>query len=89
MPPVEGPLAQIRVGMRPREVTEILGEPSAQHVYETMNALNPFYFENDAVEYFFHYKGLGRVVFGAGRFDRGSVLRVEADPTETGVYEKR
>ncbi|MFN8545732.1 MAG: hypothetical protein U0807_16225 [Candidatus Binatia bacterium] len=87
-PPADSPLTQIRVGMRPKEVTAILGEPAAQHVYETLNALNPFYFENDAVEYFFHYPHLGRVVFGAGRFDRGSVIRVEADPSETGVYQK-
>ena len=85
-PPASSPLARIQEGMRPEDVTKILGTPSHQKAYPSGKAWIPWYFGPDRWRSAYFYKGMGRVIFkGEGGFSTGSsVLRVEYDPSEPG-----
>lgn len=86
--PPDSPLAKVKVGMRMQEVINILGAPSDQNSYATGKAWIPFYFGDDTRRTSYYYKGLGRVVFTGGNVfggGGGNVIRVDYDPSETGV----
>lgn len=87
-PPAGSPLAKIQIGMHKTQVREILGSPSDENSYPTGKAWIPFYFGNDARRSSWYYKGIGRVVFADGNVFGGGtpeVVRVDYDPTESGV----
>jgi hypothetical protein len=86
--PADSPLAKIEPGMRMQEVTNILGAPTDQNAYATGKAWIPWYFGDDARRTSYYYKGMGRVVFTGGNVfggGGGNVLRVDYDPSESGV----
>jgi hypothetical protein len=59
-------LARLEIGMSLREVTELLGPPSDQGVYNTSKSWWPFYLGADRHRYELVYKGQGRLVFAGG-----------------------
>jgi hypothetical protein len=88
-PPATSPLAKVKLGMNYKQVREILGSPSDENSYPTGKAFIPFYFGNDARRTTWCYKGEGRVLFSGGNVfggqGNGEVIRVEYDPSETGI----
>jgi hypothetical protein len=86
--PADSPLAKLEPGMRIQEVINILGAPTDQNAYATGKAWIPWYFGDDARRTSYYYKGMGRVVFAGGNVfggGGGNVLRVDYDPSESGV----
>jgi hypothetical protein len=82
------PLSKVTVGMTKGQVREVAGQPSDENSYATGKVWIPFYFGNDARRTSWYYKGQGRVVFADGNVFGGgtaSVMRVDIDPTESGV----
>jgi outer membrane protein assembly factor BamE (lipoprotein component of BamABCDE complex) len=87
-PPADSKLAQVKVGMTKKQVTDILGPPTDETSYQSGKAWIPFYYGNDVRRTSYFYKGVGRVVFADGNaFGGGSpeVVRVDYDPSESGV----
>lgn len=86
--PADSPLAKIRIGMTPQEVSNILGMSTNQVAYSTGKAWIPFYYGDDTRRVEWSYKGMGRVVFTGGNVfggGGGEVLRIDYDPNEDGV----
>ena len=86
--PAGSKLAQVKVGMTKKQVTDILGSPTDENSYSSGKAWIPFYFGNDVRRTSYYYKGVGRVVFADGNAFGGGgteVVRVDYDPTESGV----
>ena len=86
--PAGSKLAQVKVGMTKKQVTDILGSPTDENSYSSGKAWIPFYFGNDVRRTEFLYKGVGRVVFADGNAFGGGgteVVRVDYDPAESGV----
>lgn len=86
-PPADSKLAQVKAGMRPREVEQILGPPDDENAYITGKMFIPWYFGRDRSRQAYFYKGVGRVVFqGAGGFGQNYTVRfVDYDPSEDGI----
>jgi hypothetical protein len=81
----DGPIARVRPGMATREVEQLLGAPDATREYVTAKAL-PFSVGGDTYEVVYHYRSVGRIVFGKGPgVPSPRVVRVEGDRYETGV----
>jgi hypothetical protein len=87
--PASSPLAQVKPGMTFKAVRGVLGPPTDETSYPSGKAFMPFYFGHDARREEWYYKGAGRVVFAAGNVfggqSDGDVIRIEYDPSETGV----
>jgi len=85
--PAGSKLAQVKAGMRPREVEQILGPPDDENAYITGKAFIPYYYGRDRARQAYFYKGVGRVVFqGSGGFGQNYRVRfVDYDPSEDGV----
>ena len=77
--PPDSPFAKIKEGMGQKQVTEILGQPKDQEVYNTGKQWIPFYVGSDIMRTVYYYKGLGQIHFTGGR-----VMEVIYDPTEDG-----
>src|SRR5262249_48272729 len=84
-PPANSKLAKARVGMKPEQVKEILGDPTSQASYMTGKMWIPFYF-GPTHQTDWKYKGQGRVVFVNNRWSGAiqSVTRIDYDPAEDG-----
>jgi hypothetical protein len=87
--PASSPFAQVKPGMTFKAVRGVLGQPTDETSYPSGKAFIPFYFGNDARRTEWYYKGTGRVIFAAGNTfggqSDGDVIRIEYDPSETGV----
>jgi hypothetical protein len=83
-PPPSSPLAQVREGMRMAAVTDAAGQPTASCTHITGKAFIPLYPSNDKEVTELHYKGQGRVILSGGGVTP-QVIRVEYDPSESGV----
>jgi outer membrane protein assembly factor BamE (lipoprotein component of BamABCDE complex) len=86
--PPDSPLAKVKVGMTPQQVSDILGAASSQSSYESGKRWIPYYYGDDVRRTEWAYKGLGRVIFTGGNVfggGGGAVERVDYDPSETGV----
>ena len=87
--PASSPLAQVQLGMTFKGVRSLLGPPTDETSYPTGKAFIPFYFWDDARRTEWYYKGMGRITFAAGNVfggrSDGDVIRVDYDPSETGV----
>lgn len=81
--PADSPLAQVRVGMGMKQVTDLIGEPNDTKSGITGKAFIPFYFGEDRAQTVAYYKGLGRVVYAIAN-GTPQVNRVEYDPDESG-----
>jgi hypothetical protein len=87
-PPAGSPMAKIHEGMTEPQVAAILGVPDDSKAYVTGKAFIPFYYGPDQSRFACYYKGKGRVIFAGGNqwgAGRGTVVRVEYDPSEDGV----
>ena len=84
-PPANSKLAKVRVGMKPEQVKEIMGDPTSESTYMTGKMWIPFYF-GPTHQTDWKYKGLGRVVFVNNRWSGAiqSVTRIDYDPAEPG-----
>jgi hypothetical protein len=84
-PPASSKLAKVRVGMKPEQVKEIMGDPTSQTSYMTGKMWIPFYF-GPTHQTDWKYKGQGRVVFVNNRWSGAvqSVTRIDYDPAENG-----
>ena len=86
--PAGSKLAEVKVGMTKKQVTDILGAPTDENSYASGKQWIPFYYGNDVRRTSYYYKGVGRVVFADGNaFGGGTpeVVRVDYDPCESGV----
>lgn len=86
--PAGSKLAQVKIGMNKKQVSDILGPPTDENSYQSGKAWIPFYFGTDVRRTSYYYKGVGRVVFADGnQFGGGTpeVVRVDYDPNESGV----
>ena len=84
LPAPGGEFARLIIGMRPHEVTELLGPPTDHGFYETAMSqpLSPYLFGSDDSRWEMIYPGQGRLIFatqetlGTGRF----LTRIIHDP---------
>ena len=85
-PPAGTPLALIKVGMGPKQVTDLIGQPTDQSTYDTGKRWIPYYYGSDLVRTAYLYKGQGRVIFCPdSRYTTSmSVIEIEYDPKEPG-----
>lgn len=77
---------RLKIGMSPKQVTDLIGQPNDQSAHITGKAFIPFYYGSGGNEIVYYYKGLGRLYFAnntALSTDRGLNL-VEHDPSEDG-----
>ena len=91
-PPAGSPMAKIHEGMTEPQVGAILGAPDDSKAYITGKAFIPWYFGPDQSRFACYYKGKGRVIFSGGNqwgAGRGKVIRVEYDPSEAGIANRR
>ena len=64
---------KVKIGMKLKQVTDLIGQPSDQGAYVTGKAWIPFYFGGDRHRYELVYKGTGRLIFaGESGFGWGS-----------------
>jgi hypothetical protein len=85
--PADSPLAKIKEGMTPEEVSALIGRPDAVGGYVTGKAFIPFHYGGDTHRTIYRYKGQGTIIFSAnGRYSGGGmgVMSVDYDPNETG-----
>jgi hypothetical protein len=77
---------KLQFGMGQKEVMDTVGPPTDQKTYVTGKAWIPFYFGGDRWRHEMFYKGEGRLVFagGSGYGQVGYLLKIIADPKETG-----
>lgn len=54
---------KLKIGMKMKQVTGLIGQPSDQGAYITGKAFIPFYFGDDRHRYELVYKGAGRLIF--------------------------
>lgn len=54
---------RVKIGMKMKQVTDLIGQPSDQGAYVTAKAWIPFYFGDDRHRYELVYKGSGRLIF--------------------------
>ena len=86
--PAGSKLAEVKVGMNKKQVSDILGPPTDETSYSSGKQWIPFYYGNDVRRTSYFYKGVGRVVFADGNaFGGGTpeVVRVDYDPSESGI----
>ena len=57
---------KLKMGMSVKQVTDAIGEPTAQGAYITGKAFIPFYYGGDRYRHELRYKGQGRLVFAGG-----------------------
>jgi len=67
---------KLKIGMGMKEVTDLIGQPTAQGAYVTGKAFIPFYFGSDRYRHELVYKGQGRLVFAGGSVGNPSVGRL-------------
>ena len=84
--PSDSPLAKIKEGMSPEEVTSLIGQPTSRGAYVTGKAFIPFHYGGDNSRQIFRYKGMGTIIFSQNSsFSSGySVMEVNYDPNERG-----
>lgn len=81
------PLAKIKEGMTPDQVTALLGRPDAVGGYVTGKAFIPFHYGGDTHRTIYKYKGQGTIIFSSNSGFAGGgmgVMSVDYDPNETG-----
>src|SRR5579871_5780266 len=61
--PADSPLAKIKDGMSPEEVSSLIGPPTSQGAYATGKAFIPFHYGGDNSRRIFRYKGMGTIIF--------------------------
>lgn len=77
---------RLKIGMSPKQVTDLIGQPNDQSAHITGKAFIPFYYGSGGNEVVYYYKGLGRLYFAnntALSTDRGLNL-IEHDAAEDG-----
>ncbi|MGI9024676.1 MAG: hypothetical protein ACR2GP_03725 [Burkholderiaceae bacterium] len=80
--------SQLKFGMSPQQVTNLIGAPSDSQTHETGKRWIPFYFGPDARRIEVAYKGEGCVTFtGGNRFGSGDneLIKIEVD-TQTKCF---
>jgi hypothetical protein len=78
--------AKLKIGMGEKEVTDLIGAPTDQSTHMTGKAWIPFYVGSGKREVWFHYKGVGRLLFAdnAGFTSETGLIGIEHDASERG-----
>lgn len=79
--------AKIKPGMYSKEVTDLIGQPNDQKMYQTGKAWIPFHFGSDNYRVEYLYKGDGELTFsGGGIGNEGSLklIKVTVNTQESG-----
>jgi hypothetical protein len=77
---------RLKIGMGPKQVTDLIGQANDQSAHITGKAFIPFYYGSGGHEMVYYYKGLGRLYFAnntALSSDRG-LSTIEHDVSEDG-----
>lgn len=77
---------KLKIGMGEREVIDLIGTPTDQSMHMTGKAWIPFYVGSGKREVWFHYKGVGRLLFAdnAGFTTDTGLIGIEHDASERG-----
>ncbi|HZW13990.1 MAG TPA: hypothetical protein VFF81_12475 [Noviherbaspirillum sp.] len=78
--------AKLKIGMGEKEVIDLIGAPTDQSMHMTGKAWIPFYVGSGKREVWFHYKGVGRLLFAdnAGFTTDTGLIGIEHDASERG-----
>jgi len=77
---------KLKIGMGEKEVIDLIGTPTDQSMHMTGKAWIPFYVGSGKREVWFHYKGVGRLLFAdnAGFTTDTGLIGIEHDASERG-----
>ncbi|GAB3542401.1 hypothetical protein GCM10027343_14310 [Noviherbaspirillum agri] len=77
---------KLKIGMGEKEVIDLIGAPTDQSMHMTGKAWIPFYVGSGKREVWFHYKGVGRLLFAdnAGFTTDTGLIGIEHDASERG-----
>jgi hypothetical protein len=80
------PFNRLTIGMGPKEVADLIGQPTDRGSHVTGKAWIPFYYGGGGVESIHHYKGVGRLIFAnSSRFSSTmGLIQIDHDAKERG-----